>query len=257
MQMNNQKPFRGAQINKTHPLAKGLVGCWIFNEATGNKVFDLSGHGNNGTINGADWCADGLDFNGTTDNINVGTDTIYDNTDALTIVTLIKIDTFDETSGYDGRVIANYIDSSNYYILGINNENMGITFRIMSDGNVKQEEMRNNQIDMWYSVAAVFNGNEAKIYINDVQGQNTNGLSAGTQTGLTICSRGDGRGHVNSRISYVYIYNRALSTDETRQLNVNPYQMFDRSVNPAILYYESVGGVNIPVFLHHYNQMRS
>ena len=36
----------------------GLVGYWNFNEGSGNAVSDLSGNGNNGTINGATWSTD-------------------------------------------------------------------------------------------------------------------------------------------------------------------------------------------------------
>ena len=34
---------------------KDLVGLWAFDEGTGNKVKDLSGNGNDGTISGAKW----------------------------------------------------------------------------------------------------------------------------------------------------------------------------------------------------------
>jgi hypothetical protein len=37
------KPARGEQINKSRLLARGLVGCWMMNEGTGDKVFDLTG----------------------------------------------------------------------------------------------------------------------------------------------------------------------------------------------------------------------
>ncbi|MDC3134239.1 LamG domain-containing protein, partial [Bacteroidota bacterium] len=36
----------------------GLVGYWNFNEGSGTTVTDLSGNGNNGTINGASWSTD-------------------------------------------------------------------------------------------------------------------------------------------------------------------------------------------------------
>ncbi|MDC3133894.1 hypothetical protein OA958_03555, partial [Bacteroidota bacterium] len=36
----------------------GLVGYWNFNEGSGNTVTDLTGNGNNGTINGATWTTD-------------------------------------------------------------------------------------------------------------------------------------------------------------------------------------------------------
>jgi hypothetical protein len=44
------KPPLGAKINFAHPLAKGIVGCWLMNEGGGNKVYDLSGNGNTGTL---------------------------------------------------------------------------------------------------------------------------------------------------------------------------------------------------------------
>ena len=44
------KPIRGSHLNRSHPLAHGLVGCWLFNEATGKKLFDLSGNDNSGTF---------------------------------------------------------------------------------------------------------------------------------------------------------------------------------------------------------------
>jgi hypothetical protein len=44
------KPPLGAKINWSHNLAKGIVGCWLFNEGMGDKVYDSSGNGNTGTL---------------------------------------------------------------------------------------------------------------------------------------------------------------------------------------------------------------
>lgn len=70
----NYKPLRGIQRNRTHSLAKGLVSVWMMNEASGNTIFDLSGHNNNGTLSGGipSWVADGLDFDGVNEYINIG-----------------------------------------------------------------------------------------------------------------------------------------------------------------------------------------
>ena len=38
---------------------EGLVGCWSFDEGSGNTAHDYSGHGNHGTIDGAEW-VDGI-----------------------------------------------------------------------------------------------------------------------------------------------------------------------------------------------------
>ena len=40
----HQKPLLGQQINWAHPLAKGLVACWVFNEGSGNRVYDIASH---------------------------------------------------------------------------------------------------------------------------------------------------------------------------------------------------------------------
>ncbi len=40
----HQKPLLGRQINWAHPLAKGLVACWVFNEGSGNRVYDIASH---------------------------------------------------------------------------------------------------------------------------------------------------------------------------------------------------------------------
>ena len=37
---------------------EGLIGYWNFNEGEGDTVYDLSGNGNHGTINGALYSTD-------------------------------------------------------------------------------------------------------------------------------------------------------------------------------------------------------
>ena len=44
------KPRLFRKPNKGHRLSRGLVGYWLLNESSGNKVFDLSGNGNTGTL---------------------------------------------------------------------------------------------------------------------------------------------------------------------------------------------------------------
>jgi len=44
------KPMAGCQIDRTHPINKGLVGYWMFNEKSGTRLTDYSGYGNHGTL---------------------------------------------------------------------------------------------------------------------------------------------------------------------------------------------------------------
>jgi len=46
----NQKPIHGSQIDWKHPLAQGLIGCWLMNEGSGGIIQDISPHGNNGNF---------------------------------------------------------------------------------------------------------------------------------------------------------------------------------------------------------------
>ena len=44
-----QKPPLGSRIDTGHPLAQGLVACWLFNEGGGTLVRDITGNGNDAT----------------------------------------------------------------------------------------------------------------------------------------------------------------------------------------------------------------
>ena len=58
-----QKPPLGVQINRSHPLAQGLVGAWIMNEGSGSRISDLSMFGNYGSaINGNSWIGGGINL---------------------------------------------------------------------------------------------------------------------------------------------------------------------------------------------------
>lgn len=46
------KPPVGTEINISHALANGLVGCWLFNENSGNTANDSTSSGNDGTLVG-------------------------------------------------------------------------------------------------------------------------------------------------------------------------------------------------------------
>lgn len=47
-----QKPPVGTRINRSDPIGRSVVGCWLFNEGAGNRAIDVSGKGNHGTLNG-------------------------------------------------------------------------------------------------------------------------------------------------------------------------------------------------------------
>jgi len=40
--LNRTKPPAGYQLDYSHPLVRGLVGCWLFNEGAGDKIVNLA-----------------------------------------------------------------------------------------------------------------------------------------------------------------------------------------------------------------------
>lgn len=50
---NTQKPVTGIQLNRRHPLNRGLVSYWLMNEGGGDTVSDISGNNLLGTFNAA------------------------------------------------------------------------------------------------------------------------------------------------------------------------------------------------------------
>ncbi len=68
-QFNDSEPMFGQMLNLGHWSTDGLVFYWRGIEA--GEVIDESLYRNNGTITGAAWVGDGLDFNGTSDLVSI------------------------------------------------------------------------------------------------------------------------------------------------------------------------------------------
>jgi len=217
------KPPVGTQLKLDHPLSRGLVGCWLLNENSGDKVHDYSGQGNLGTLTNMDPATDwvgslhggALDFDGYNDYLAIPIIT----TSTTTLSAWIKT-----SSGALQMVF-----------MGMTENNQ---FRIHADGNLRfltnaAEDINIittgvNVIDgKWHHIVAVNNGTNAYIYLDGIQ-------------------KTSGAGSLNSRswdrigeyvelswygflgcIDEFRIYNRALSAQEIAWLYAFPYAMFE------------------------------
>ena len=72
-----QKPPCGVPIDRSHPLAQGLVGKWALAEGGGKSLSDVSGNERTGYLSGCAWepssRGKSLAFNGSSDYVNLGT----------------------------------------------------------------------------------------------------------------------------------------------------------------------------------------
>jgi hypothetical protein len=237
--MTHQKPFRGIQLNRTHPLVKGLVGCWVFNEATGKTVFDLSGHNNHGVLkNGVAWGSNGLGYDGIDGHADMGDKQIV--TNAITISTLIKPNDIANNQAYvvakydtstNGREYAVYLDGvTNVCKLLIGNAD-GSGFGAATFNNLTthfQNRVWSNLIftRSENTIHCSINGSKVALFDNNV-GVND---FANTNSTLQIGDRTNGGKAFDGSIGPTIIWDQVKSAEEGTWLYREPYAMFRQSI---------------------------
>lgn len=220
------KPVLGRQLNSGHPLARGLVGCWLMNEGGGNRVADLSGNDNNGTINSGNanngWRSgmSGPAFYGDGNAYaQIDTTLSLPSTPDFSVVMNVKLrDVSNDQCGlfyFDGTYIHNNSQFSWRFISGP----AGLS---VSAGTPLDET--------WTHIATTFEDNVAgKIYLD--------GVLAGTDSAVTsvtvaspvlLATEADGStDSLDGLMDYCYVYIRVLTAGEIAYIYRNPFCMFD------------------------------
>jgi Concanavalin A-like lectin/glucanases superfamily len=234
------KPPKGAMLNRGHPLARGLVGCWLMNEGGGNQVYDLSGNGATGTLNmDTKWQpgnkGSALYFDGTGDYVNIP---YYNDKPFLGEITISVWAMISSGSAYR-HFVGKHLSSGS-----INNP---FDFRTDNSTTQKMSLVRaslyhskewlgpNVILGKWcnYVVAAPTLIDASPVFY--LNGKSSDGLpSSGTGTGsptgsnapIRIGSRADGVVNMLGFISSVQIWNHALTASEIMSLYREPFQMF-------------------------------
>ena len=233
-----QKPYVGIGLNKNHQLAQGLVGCWVMNEATGDKVFDLSGNGNHSINNGADWVNGRLHFVSSNSDYVLSSANVNHNIGSgdFTYSAWIKLDTYAGTPTGES-IIAN----GNYapvFIIHDSDHKLGLYW-----SGVRNFDTPVLAINTLYHVAAVRRGTTVTVYVNAIPGASTveinytmsNAKCTVGRSGAT--SSGD---YTNGYLNLPMIYNRALSPEEIAYLHREPYAMFQPEFPIWQLYEEAI-----------------
>ena len=230
-----QKPPLGAKLNFGHPLAKGLVGCWLFNEGSGDKVFDYSGQGYHGTIydiaaqsatSGWNLGSHGMEmmFDGSNDRVSVSGLPII-GTNPFTLLISMNPRTLPAGNkvfwGHSLDQITILVNAANkiqFYSSGYRMEGSGVV-----------------EINTPYFVVIVGNSSSINMYQDLIQ------CGATWTTNYNLAPTSFNFGSHSStgvepfpgRISFAMRYNRALSANEIAYLYSNPYCMFDSLSYPS------------------------
>jgi len=246
------KPTRGILLNKSHPLARGVVGCWLMSESTAAKVADLSGNKNDGTLQGDAHFVGGkfgsaLDFDGTGDYVSIPHHTSYKQAN-VTVSIWFKPDATQDswatvislpyrTTGFSDPYVCYYIArnaSNGYSSFAVT---VGATDYSASDTN--GTEWSDGK---WCLATLTYDSETLRGYINGVLVATNTGPSGaidytGGDTNLAIGRASEywADQFFTGQVDHAMIWNRALSAAEVAWLYREPFCMFERAIRPELI----------------------
>lgn len=239
-----QAPPLGRQINRSHPLAQGLVGCWLLNESGGTHARDSTGKcpidgimtgTNKATFKTAQRgpCANFVyDASGSTGSyIDLGSQNTIQNTTGgqYTISAWVYMNT---VSGIYHYIFNDFDSGGNTasVILYLQNTTHFGFFR--NGGSGGAISATTPVVNAWYHIVGVCSGATGAwntfIYINGKQDGSSSTATNGTTHQMSIGRPGSYTGGLtmDGYIQNVQLWNRPLTVTEVRSLYTNSYQMF-------------------------------
>jgi hypothetical protein len=242
------KPTRALQINWSHPLARGLTGCWLINEATGEIVADCGPRRSNGSFHysasAPAWKpgkhGSALEF-GTERCVDCGTDKFgWELTNEVSVVASVN-----QNANQTNTVFArsNFVRPCKLsaYTSG------RFKWWVYTDGTyctINSTSSHATDGSECVHVAGVWRAGNGRLYVNGAQ-EASESASSGSLSFIND-SQPVGIGGTyqagnyyycwNGRIDYVFIYNRVLSAEEIRWLYREPFAMFARPISPALIH---------------------
>jgi hypothetical protein len=216
----------GSPIDREHPLARGLVGCWLMNEGSGNKIQDLSGNGNTGTfVNHTKWTGGRfgscLSFDGTDDYVLFGK--------SFNQKSFTKMAWINCTNATTRRNIFGTVDSiGSLFCLYTSNQLSYYDYDLTPAGWYGASSATNVSLTIWHQVAVTYSGAAITLYLD---GCIVVGPTAAT--GTPRAYNGIGTYNITNSpwlglIDNAQVWDRALTASEIAQLYRDPFAMFRR-----------------------------
>jgi len=234
------KPTRGLRSNKSHPLARGLVGSWLCNEGTGDTVFDLSGNVNIGTLqDNTSWAAGKfgscLEFDDSGDYVNYAANETLDvRATPFTLVAWVN---------YNGgspnvRTIYEGLYAKPFWVIEYTGNRVRLSLTKADDSGNEHYYGTSGALapNAWWNLAVTYDRQYVRHYINgilDVALARTGDIGGGAPTGYRIGGRPPDA--FNGIIGSVMVFNRALTTQEIGRLYREPFCTFDRGIRPELI----------------------
>lgn len=246
--MPRLKPLRGLQVNWSHPLARGLAGCWLLNEAAGETVADHGLRRKHGAFQYSTTApiwkpgehGSCLEF-GSERYIACGTDKLgWDTTNELSVVAYVNPAASQGNTIFARSAFVRPVRLSGY-------PGGKVRWWVYTNGtscNIISGSAHATDGSEGVHVVGTWKEHDGRVYVNG-QLENSESSSSGNLSFVSD-SQPVGIGGTyeagsyyecwNGRIEYVLVYNRALSPAEIKWLHREPFAMFERPVSPASIY---------------------
>jgi len=202
-----------------------LVAYWKFDEGSGTIAYDSSGNGNDGTFNGDPQWVPGhfgyaLEFDGSGDWLDCGTDPSLGITGAVSISAWIKV----SAQGVDHKIGGNQDGANGGYKMTVySNNKVEFEIRTSSNSDVLNRDVGGGtilEVDVWYHVAGVYSLEDGYIrtYVDGVLDRElltTQALGASPGSFKIGCEPfTTGSYNFNGVMDDVRLYNHALTEGE-------------------------------------------
>ncbi len=232
-------PAAGSPINNPDTVAE-----WYMDEGSGNTINDVSGHNNNGTINGASWTeglsGKGLYFDGINDYITLNGGIINGLTSGSIAFWFKPANRIDSTS--DAQTIftsARIGDNLQIALVlqGKTNNGLALFRKAAAYPSIETDLYSNKNVweaGQWHHIAITWSGSNMSIYFNGKLDNFTNSAVVGILSGANLAVIGSAEAReafFNGVIDEGAIYNRALTAEEINQL----YQKYSSLKEPIII----------------------
>jgi hypothetical protein len=236
------KPPLGYGLDRSHPLARGLVGCWLFNEGGGNLLGDLAG-GRGGALAGGAWNAGPagpeVAFNGSSTVATVASYAAIESLSRLTIVAEVRANNrlggFQEVvrKGSTGTAWFLLVNGSGTWAFSADGTNFGDTSTPSANGERA-------------FLVGTHDGSRTKLYKNSALYEDIAETTIGNNADpLAFGALATGSQYFNGWIGRVYLYDRALSADEAAWITAEPNAFLQV---PAAWRYLAAAGAPSPAF---------
>jgi hypothetical protein len=228
------KPARGLQLSASCQLSRDLIFCALFNEATGSRAQDVSGHKAVGNLVGnTTWSpalfGASLKFDGSGDYVSFATkDWMVPG--KVTVLAWVNPAGVEEVNHYVVSKGTSYFLDAMRALSGWDYPH----FYISADSATSSKKLT---AGVFGQLVGTYDGAVIRIYLNGQLTGSTNsavGIPASTKN-LYVGVNEYATGGFNGCISHVMIWKRALSAAEIAFLYREPFYMFEGKVSPGLL----------------------